>query len=121
MAEIAVGSADSFKSRDRRVVVANGREIGVFRLGDKFFAWENTCPHAGGPVCQGRVMNRVEERIGPGGRSLGFRFSRTQVNIVCPWHGYEYDIRTGQHQGNPNVRLHPVGVKVRQGTVYVIL
>ncbi len=121
MAEIAVGSADSFKSRDRRVVVANGREIGVFRLGDKFFAWENTCPHAGGPVCQGRIMNRVEERIGPEGRSLGFRFSRTQVNIVCPWHCYEYDIRTGQHQGNPRVRLRQVEVTVRQGTVYLIL
>lgn len=121
MAEIAVGSAASFKSRDRKVVVADGREVGVFRLGDKFYAWENTCPHAGGPVCQGRLMNRVEERIDPEGRSLGFRFSRAQVNIVCPWHGYEYDIRTGCHQGNPEVRLKPVRVKLKRGTVYLIL
>lgn len=121
MAEIEVGSADSFKSRDRRVVVANGREIGVFRLGDKFFAWENTCPHAGGPVCQGRLMNRVEERIDADGRSLGFRFSRNRVNIVCPWHGYEYDIRTGRHQGNPDVHLKPIKLKLKGGIVYVVV
>jgi nitrite reductase/ring-hydroxylating ferredoxin subunit len=121
MAEIAVGEAASFKPRDRRVVVANGREIGVFRLGAKFYAWENRCAHAGGPVCQGKIMKRVEERIGEHGRSLGFRFSRTQVNIVCPWHGYEYDIRTGCHQGNPEVRLTPVKVKLKGGVVYLVI
>jgi nitrite reductase/ring-hydroxylating ferredoxin subunit len=121
MAEIEVGSVASFKPRDRKVIVANGREIGVFRLGESFYAWENQCPHAGGPVCQGRIMKRVEERIGPEGRSLGFRFSRSQINIVCPWHGYEYDIRTGRHQGNPAVRLNPVKVKLRQGVVYLVL
>jgi nitrite reductase/ring-hydroxylating ferredoxin subunit len=121
MSEIAVAAVAAFKPRERRVVVANGREIGVFRLGAKFYAWENRCAHAGGPVCQGKLMNRVEERIGPDGRSVGFRFSRKQVNIVCPWHGYEYDIRTGCHQGNPAVRLRPVKVRVRAGTVYVVV
>ena len=47
------------------------------------------------------------------------RFSRAQVNIVCPWHGYEYDLRTGCHQGNAAVRLKAYKVSVRDGAVYV--
>jgi nitrite reductase (NADH) small subunit len=121
MSELLVGKVSDFAERDRKVIVGQGREIGVFRLGEEFFAWENQCPHMGGPVCQGKILNRVEERIGDDKRSLGFQFSRTQVNIVCPWHGYEYDIRTGLHQGNADVRLTPVAVIVRQGEVYVIL
>ena len=121
MAEVLVGKASEFKPRDRRVVVAEGREVGVFRLGPKFYAWENVCAHAGGPVCQGKLMDRVEETIDAQGRSVGMRFSRTQVNIVCPWHGYEYDIRTGCHQGNPSVRLTPVKVSVKGGMVYIIV
>ncbi|MCS6920934.1 MAG: Rieske 2Fe-2S domain-containing protein [Elioraea sp.] len=110
-----------FGRRGRKVVVVRGKEIGIFRLGRTFYAWENSCAHAGGPVCQGRIMNRVEERIAGDGRSLGFRFSRARVNIVCPWHGYEYDIRTGRHQGNPALRLKSVAVRVRNGEVYVVV
>lgn len=121
MAEIEVGAASSFKPRDRKVVAVDGREVGVFRLGDEFFAWENICAHAGGPVCQGKMINRVEERIAPDKRSLGFKFSAQQVNIVCPWHGYEYDIRTGCHQGNPEVRLKAVPVQMRNGMVYLVV
>ncbi|MBL8379091.1 MAG: Rieske 2Fe-2S domain-containing protein [Burkholderiales bacterium] len=121
MAEVLVGKASEFKSRDRKVVVALGREVGVFRLGTKFYAWENRCAHAGGPVCQGRIMSRVEEIMDADKRSLGQRFSRTRVNIVCPWHGYEYDIRTGCHQGNPEVRLKPVKVRQEGGLVYLVL
>jgi nitrite reductase/ring-hydroxylating ferredoxin subunit len=119
MAKVRVGEVASFGERDRKVVVANGREVGVFRLGGDFYAWENRCAHAGGPVCQGRVLNRVEEVIAADRTSRGFRFSGTQVNIVCPWHGYEYDVRTGCHQGNDAVRLTPVSVEVRDGAVWL--
>ena len=119
MAEVRVGSVAEFGKRGRKVVEACGREIGVFRLGSRFYAWENRCAHAGGPVCQGRVLNRVEEVIAADRTSRGFRFSARQVNIVCPWHGYEYDIRTGCHQGNPQVRLTPFPVEVRDGAVWV--
>ena len=119
MAEIRVADASAFDKRDKKVVTDGTREIGVFRLGDEFFAYDNRCAHAGGPVCQGRMINRVEEVIAADKTSRGFRFSRSQVNIVCPWHGYEYDIRTGCHQGNAAVRLKAYKVSVRDGSVYV--
>lgn len=121
MAAVLIGKVSDFKLRDRKVVVVGEREVGVFRLGPDFYAWENSCAHMGGPVCQGKVLSRVEERIGADRRSLGFRFSETQVNIVCPWHGYEYDIRTGCHQGNPAVRLQSVPLEVRGDEVYLLI
>jgi nitrite reductase/ring-hydroxylating ferredoxin subunit len=40
---------------------------------------------------------------------------------VCPWHGYEYNVRTGRNSGHPNLRLRPVETVVRDGSVYVRL
>jgi nitrite reductase/ring-hydroxylating ferredoxin subunit len=51
--------------------------------------------------------------------SLGLAFSKEQINVACPWHGYEFDIKTGQHQGNPRVRLRPVKIEIVDGVVVV--
>ena len=78
------------------------------------------CPHAGGPVCQGKIFNKVEEIITPDKKSAGLRFGKSR-HIVCPWHGYEYDLATGCHPGDPSVRLTPVKVAVRDGQIYISL
>jgi nitrite reductase/ring-hydroxylating ferredoxin subunit len=69
-------------------------------------------------VCQGQIFNRVEELLTPDKKSVGLRFS-TRRNIVCPWHGYEFDIETGCHQGDRAVRLKPVKVDVREGQIFI--
>lgn len=121
MADIYVGMKSEFAPRDRKVVVVSeGLEIGVFRLGDDFFAYESSCPHMGGPVCQGKILNRVEEMLAPDKTAIGLRFSPEIVNIVCPWHGFEFDIRTGIHQGNSTVKLTPYKVKLVGDEVYVV-
>lgn len=105
----------------RKVVVAAGREIGVFRQGEDFFAWDNACPHAGGPVCQGKIIKRVEEVIAADKTAHGFRFSEQETNVVCPWHGYEFNIRTGCHQGDTSVKLHARTVRLEGEDVYLVL
>lgn len=120
MADIYIGKQAEFTRRDRKVVVSDGVEIGVFRLEDNFFAYESSCPHMGGPVCQGKLINRVEEVLAPDKTALGLRFSPDIVNIVCPWHGFEFDIRTGAHQGNPSVKLRRYEVKLVGDEVFVI-
>ena len=50
-----VGSIDDFKDKEKKVVIVENIEVGIFRLDDDFFAWKNICPHQGGPVCQGRM------------------------------------------------------------------
>jgi len=112
MREIAIGKVAAFPNPGRKVVEVDGVAVGVFRHNGAFVAYENVCPHMGGPVCQGKIIARVEERVREDKTSLGLSFSRTQSNIVCPWHGYEFDIASGQHQGNPRLRLRPVPVRV---------
>ena len=75
----------------------------------------------GGPVCQGKIIARVQELVAEDKTSLGLSFSKDQTNIACPWHGYEFDIATGQHQGNPRLRLRPVPIEVVDGELVITL
>ena len=61
-------------------------------------ALDGLCPHRNGPLGQGAFS---------GGR------------IVCPWHAWEFDCRTGAHDFNPNLRLHTYPVELRQDGIYV--
>ena len=56
---------------DYRVFALEAIEVGIFRAGSKVLAYENVCPHAGGPVCQGKIFNQVEEVITPDKRAPG--------------------------------------------------
>ena len=116
--EVAVGALADLADGDYRILAIEDIEVGVFHVGDRIVAYENICPHAGGPVCQGKIFNRVEELLTPDKKSVGLRFS-TRRNIVCPWHGYEFDIETGCHQGDRAVRLRPVKVDVREGQIFI--
>ncbi len=119
MADIFVGNESEFEEGGRRVIDVDGLEIGVFRVKGNFYAYESECAHQGGPVCQGRIYQRVEEDLTPDGASAGFRYSEDRLHIVCPWHGYEYDLETGVFPANPKVRLRKFEVTVRDGEVFV--
>ena len=106
-----VGDFSEFADGNYRVLKVDSFEFGIFRQGDRLIAYENHCPHDGGPVCQGKVIPRVEEELAPDQTSRGLRFSKKQ-NIVCPWHGWEFDIESGRHCGDPKYRLRPVDVQV---------
>ena len=121
MREIVLGPVASFADPGRKVVDIDGIEVGVFHLKGRFTAYENLCPHQGGPVCQGKILPRVEEHVDADRRSRGMSFSKTQTNIVCPWHGYEFDIATGRHQGNARLRLRGLDVRVADGEVILLM
>jgi nitrite reductase/ring-hydroxylating ferredoxin subunit len=103
----------------RLVIDVGDKTVGIFRVGGKLYAWENTCAHQGGPVCQGKIIPRVTEVIESGGESRGFAFDESSLHIVCPWHGFEYDIRTGVHPGRPSAQLIRVTVEDAADGVYV--
>lgn len=118
MNEVPVGALADIADGDHRVFMIGSLEVGVFRQGAKIIAWENRCPHAGGPVCQGKIFRKVEEVLGPDRISHGLHFSSTP-QIVCPWHGFEFDVATGRHPGDPKMRLRPIDVSVRDGCIYL--
>jgi nitrite reductase/ring-hydroxylating ferredoxin subunit len=79
-----------------KLVTAKGREIGVFNVGGKFYALANRCPHKGGPLCSGRITGLAQSR-GPG----DYRLVRAGEFLRCPWHGWEFEIATGQSYCDP--------------------
>jgi nitrite reductase/ring-hydroxylating ferredoxin subunit len=121
MSDVVIGRADAFPDPGRKVVEIDGIAVGVFLLNGTFTAWENVCPHMSGPVCRGKIIARVQELIADDKTSLGFAFSKDQTNVVCPWHGYEFDIATGRHQGNPRIRLRLVRIAVVDGDLVITL
>jgi nitrite reductase/ring-hydroxylating ferredoxin subunit len=114
---VSLGRYDALRPRERLVVDIGGIEVGIFFVGEVVRAYLNRCPHMGGPACQGKLMPRTLEATAPDGRSLVLAFSRTDRHIVCPWHGYEFDVLTGHHPMNSAARLTPV--RVTDGEVFV--
>jgi len=121
MQTVRVGRADEFTDPGRKVIAVGDTEIGVFHLGGAFYAWVNDCPHQGGPVCQGRLFTKVLEVLGEDRSSHGRTYEDGTLHIVCPWHGFEYDVRTGRHPGSPDIALTPVSVQVQDGEVHILV
>ncbi len=93
----------------RKLVTVRGRQIAVFNLDGEYFGLFNRCPHQGGPMCEGILTGLIESNE-PG----HYEYSRKGEILRCPWHGWEYDIRTGQSWCDPNdtkVRAYPVTVE----------
>jgi nitrite reductase/ring-hydroxylating ferredoxin subunit len=120
MAEKFVAKASEFKDGDRRIVFAGDNEIGVFRNNGEFYAYSNFCLHQGGPACEGLTIAKVEERLRPDKTSQGLYFSEKDMNFVCPWHGMEYDMKTGECISDRKMKLKKFQVVQKGEDVYVI-
>ena len=112
MREVNIGSVSEFEDPGRKIFGFEGFEVAVFKLDGEFFAYLNLCPHMGGPACQGKMIAKVEEIIADDRTSKGMAFSKTKMHVICPWHGYEFDIRTGVHPGNTRARLRKIKIAV---------
>jgi nitrite reductase (NADH) small subunit len=119
MADYMAGYIDDYADGDRKVVVCGEFEVGVFRIGNEFYAWHNRCAHRAGPVCQGRIMNRVLEPVASDMTVRTQAYDEAESHIVCPWHGYEFSIKTGYHQGSTRFRLRKAELSIRDGEIYV--
>ncbi|MDO8978480.1 MAG: Rieske 2Fe-2S domain-containing protein [Afipia sp.] len=119
MQEYSAGKVADYNDGDRKVIVCGDMEVGVFRIDGEFYAWHNRCVHRAGPVCQGRIMKRVLEPVAEDHTVRAMEYDESETNIVCPWHGYEYSIKTGNHQGNPSIRLRKAEMTIRDGEIYV--
>ena len=114
MAGHVVASVDEIPPGTRKLVDVNGRAIVVFNLSGDFFALNNRCPHRGGSLCDGIQTGLVESKV-PG----EYCYSRPGEMVKCPWHGWEFDIETGLHPGDPHMKLKKVPVEVRDGEIWV--
>ena len=72
-------------------VIIAGTAIAVARVGDNYYALANTCPHAGGPLGDGLLEGET---------------------IRCPYHGWGFDVRTGECRTNPSERVDRFELRV---------
>ena len=99
----------------RKLVDVNGRAVVVFNLGGDFFALNNRCPHKGGSLCDG-VTSGLIQSSEPG----HYQYTRRGEIIRCPWHSWEFDIRTGQSWCDPGkLKARRYQVSVEQGAKLV--
>ena len=104
-----VASADEIPPGGRKIVDVAGRSIGVFNVDGEYFALRNRCPHQGGALCEGKLWGVLKADT-PG----AFEYSPTREILTCPWHGWEFHVRTGQSWCEPirlRVRRYDVSVE----------
>ena len=112
MSKHVVATVTELPPGTRKLVTVKGRPIAVFNLGGEFFGLLNRCPHQGGDLCEGLVTAVVTaDRPGE------YRMSRHGEIIRCPWHGWEFDIRTGQSWCEPDrIQTKQYPVEIAAGT-----
>jgi nitrite reductase (NADH) small subunit len=113
----------------RKIVTIGRVQIGVFNVGGEIRAYRNACPHAGAPVCVGKISGTSQPS-----KVYEYIYGSEGCILRCPWHGWEFDLRTGEHlvdpgtrlkdvpvEGAPTQDLDPYPLEQAGGTLYVLL
>lgn len=112
MARHVVGTLEDFPEGTSKILTVRGRELGIFNIRGELFAVYNWCPHGGAALCRGKLVSRCKSDY-PG----QYELVRKGEMLRCPWHGWEYDIRTGESWCDPNdMKARTFNVKVEKGT-----
>jgi 3-phenylpropionate/trans-cinnamate dioxygenase ferredoxin subunit len=93
----------------KKVVNPAGREICLFNVKGEHYALINRCPHEGAPLGYGPVLGCFSSK-----RPGEYALTREGEMLRCPWHGWEFDIKTGQSW------CHPESVKARTYAVEIV-
>ncbi|MDP6554148.1 MAG: Rieske 2Fe-2S domain-containing protein [Pirellulaceae bacterium] len=81
-----------------RELVVKDRIVAIFNVDGEFFALDGVCPHQGGPLGKGTVTGCI---------------------VTCPWHGWQFDVRNGQHQASASLRHISFPVRVEGDEIFV--
>ena len=105
-------AADALEPGERAKVEAFGTDVALFNVGGRLFAIANACPHHGGPLCHGRVTGaRFAEA------PYEHRWEREARVLVCPWHGWEFDLESGETLFDPSVKVRTFDARVEDGEI----
>jgi nitrite reductase (NADH) small subunit len=79
-------------------VEVNGKAIALFNVEGTVYALDNTCLHQGGPLGEGMLEGEV---------------------VTCPWHMWEYNVRSGEKVGDPSLKVATYPVQVEGNDIKV--
>lgn len=111
----AVAAVSDLPPGARKIVSVDGRSVGLFNVHGRFIAVLNVCPHELAPVCLGRWSGTTAPS--PPGQ---FNWGREDEILRCPWHGWEFDLLTGECLTDRR-RLRRFPTSVEDGQIYVDL
>ncbi len=81
-----------------KAVEVEGREIAIFNVEGTIYALDNTCLHQGGPLGEGDLSGKI---------------------VTCPWHGWEYDVCTGENCEDRSMKVATYRVQVEGNEIKV--
>lgn len=113
---IDVGAFEDFPDRAVTLVRAGGRELGIVRWNGSAYAVLNLCTHQRGPLCRGTLGPRLTATA-PGVVEL----DDDVPVLACPWHGWEFDVRTGQALWDEAYAVRTYPTRIEEGRVLVSL
>jgi nitrite reductase (NADH) small subunit len=82
------------------VAEVKGQSVAVFNVDGTYYAIDNTCVHRGGPLGEGELEGDT---------------------VTCPWHGWQYDVKSGKSINNPAACVKSYQVKVEGSDVKILL
>ena len=113
MSKYVVARADEIEPGGRKIIELEGRSVGVLNVDGEYFALLNHCPHAGAELCKFGTIFGVSTAERP---DTPITYQRGR-SIRCPWHQWEFDIRTGESFYDPkNARVRKYDVEVFPGS-----
>jgi 3-phenylpropionate/trans-cinnamate dioxygenase ferredoxin subunit len=115
MSRHVVASVGEIAPGSSKLVTVKGREIGLFNVKGEYFALANKCPHEGASLCRGKLVGlALSDEPGH------YRLTRQGELLKCPWHGWEFDVRTGRSWCDPKrMRLMNYAVTIEPGAKVV--
>jgi 3-phenylpropionate/trans-cinnamate dioxygenase ferredoxin subunit len=107
---------DEIPSGERKIVTIAGRSIGIFNIDGEYYAMRNRCPHQGAALCEGVLWGALRSTT-PG----EFKYDATKEILACPWHGWEFSVRTGQSWCDPKrLRVRSYEVQIEDGKMLLV-
>ena len=97
---VTVARAEDVPPGGARVVKAGDHDLALYNVDGEFYATQGQCLHLKGPLGDGELEGAV---------------------ITCPWHGWQYDVRTGENEFDRAIQLETFEVVVEDGDVKVVL
>ncbi|MBI1851639.1 MAG: Rieske 2Fe-2S domain-containing protein [Planctomycetes bacterium] len=100
MPNVTVGNIGELAPGSCKRVDVNGKPVALYNVDGTVYASEDTCPHRGGPLGEGELEGTV---------------------VTCPWHGWRFDVVTGQSPVNPNAKIRTLPCALEGDSIVVTI
>lgn len=113
--EYKIADTEELSDDSRVIMEIDGREIAVFRVGDEYHAVANYCVHQAGPLCEGELAGQTSRS------ETEWSYDEDRRKVVCPWHGWMFDVATGKNVQDERYTVPTYDVDVRDDEIFVQL